>query len=111
MPPKSMNSRMVIGKRWVHWFEEDTPDGSIYRPETEELPLSRRPRERLELDTDGSARILLSGPDDRLVATPATWREEQGSIVLRAAGGPGSRMLELRIVQAAPDRLLVHRQP
>jgi hypothetical protein len=39
--------------------------------------LSRRPRERLVLKADGSARVLLPGPDDRLVERPARWTKRE----------------------------------
>jgi hypothetical protein len=92
-----------LGTKWVHVFEEDTPKGDVYRAEGEAIPLSRRPRERLELDRDGSARLLVPGPDDRLVEKPATWRDESGVIVVRTSAGGG----ELRIVERSPARLVV----
>lgn len=97
----------VFGKTWVHVFEEDTADGAVYRSEDDAIPLSRRPRERLEIDADGSARIFAPGPDDRLTEQRATWREDGGALVVRArAGGP-----ELRIVARSPSRLVVRAGP
>ena len=64
---------------WVHAFEEDTAEGAVYRPRGSKLPLSRRPRERLELDADGTARIFVQGPDDRYIEQPASWRDEGGA--------------------------------
>ena len=63
---------------WVHAFEEDTAEGAVYRPRGSKLPLSRRPRERLELDADGTARIFVQGPDDRYIEQPASWHDEDG---------------------------------
>ena len=93
----------LFGATWVHVFEEDTPTGAVYRPEDSPIPLSRRPRERLELEQDGSAHLFVSGPDDRMVEQPATWREEDGVLVVRARKGD----TELRIVERSPTRLLV----
>jgi hypothetical protein len=73
----------LFATRWVHVFEEDGPDGAVYRPEGEDLPLSRRPRWRLSFARDGTARVGVAGPDDRLRAVEARWREEGGEIVLR----------------------------
>jgi len=88
---------------WVHVFEEDTAEGAVYRSEDDAIPLSRRPRERLEISPDGSARIFVPGPDDRLTEQRAAWREDGGALVLRArAGGP-----ELRIVERSASRLVV----
>jgi len=87
----------------VHVFEEDTAEGAVYRPEDGDIPLSRRPRERLELDPDGQARLFVQGPDDRYVAQPATWRDEGGTLVIRAR----KRGHVLRIVERSPTRLVV----
>jgi hypothetical protein len=88
---------------WVHAFEEDTAEGAVYRPRGSKLPLSRRPRERLELDEDGTARIYVQGPDDRYIEQPATWRDEDGAVVVRAREGGAER----RIVDRSPERLVV----
>ena len=92
---------------WVHAFEEDTAEGAVYRPRGSKLPLSRRPRERLELEADGTARIFVQGPDDRYVEQPARWHDEDGVVVVRAREGG----TELRIVDRSPDRLVVRTQP
>jgi hypothetical protein len=92
---------------WVHVFEEDTPAGAVYRPEDDDIPLSRRPRERLELDKDGDARVFTSGPDDRMVDHAARWREEDGVLIVRAREG----RLELRIVDRSKKRLIVRSGP
>jgi len=99
----------LFGTTWVHAFEEDTAEGEVYRPETEDVPLSRRPRRRLSLSTDGSARIVMPGPDDRLVETSATWRKEGGELVVRTEGGPAPSRRVLRISAPAPGRLVVKR--
>jgi hypothetical protein len=88
---------------WVHAFEEDTAEGAVYRPRGSKLPLSRRPRERLELDADGTARIFVHGPDDRYIEQPASWRDEDGTVVVRAREGG----TELKIVDRSPERLVV----
>jgi len=93
----------LFGTRWVHVFEEDTAEGAVYRAEDDAIPLSRRPRERLELERDGSARLFVPGPDDRLVEQRATWRDERGALVVRAREGGA----ELRIVDRSPARLVV----
>jgi hypothetical protein len=89
---------------WVHVFEEDTAKGAVFRPEDDDIPLSRRPRERLELEPNGKARVYVQGPDDRYVEQPATWREEEdGEIVVRTRSGG----TVLRIVERSPKRLVV----
>ena len=93
----------LFGTRWVHVFEEDTAEGAVYRAEDDAIPLSRRPREQLELRRAGSAYLFVPGPDDRPVEQPATWREEGGVIVVHAREGG----TELRIVERSPERLVV----
>jgi hypothetical protein len=93
----------MLSKSWIHAYEEDTPEGAVYRPEGTKLPLSRRPRERLVLDPDGTARVFMPGPDDRPVEHAARWHDEDGTLVVRARSGG----LVLRIVEQSPDRLIV----
>ena len=88
---------------WVHAFEEDTAEGAVYRPRGSKLPLSRRPRERLELEADGTARLFVPGPDDRYVEQPGRWHDEGGELVVAAREGG----TELRIVSQSPDRLVI----
>lgn len=92
---------------WVHVFEQDTPAGAVYKPEDSDIPLSRRPRERIELAADGRATLLMPGPDDRFVPQPARWVEEGGEVVVRDS----SNTVRLRIVERSPDRMVVRREP
>lgn len=79
----------------------------MYRPEDDQIPLSRRPRERLEIHADGSAQILTAGPDDRFVAQPATWKDEPHGLVIKARKGGHA----LRIVHRSPSRLVIAIEP
>jgi hypothetical protein len=97
----------LFATAWVHAFEEDTAEGAVYRPRGSKLPLSRRPRERLELEADGTARVFVQGPDDRHVEQPASWQDEGGAVVVRARSGGHV----LRIVDQSPDRLIVWAEP
>jgi hypothetical protein len=86
----------LFGTTWVHVFEEDTDD----------IPLSRRARERIRLQADGSASVLVQGADDRPVEQPATWREEGSALVIQRGEGAPS----LRVVSHSPSRLIVQSQ-
>ena len=97
----------LFATRWVHLFEEDTPEGEVYAPEDGPIPLSRRPRERLQFDPDGSAAVFVPGPDDRPAPRPARWTDEGGEVIVRTDQGGAP----LRIVQQSATRLLVRRQP
>jgi hypothetical protein len=88
---------------WVHVYEQDTPEGAVYRPEDAAIPLSRRPRERIELGADGQAALLTPGPDDRFIRQPARWSEEGDEVVVRDA----SNAVKIRIVERSPDRMVV----
>lgn len=103
MPGKRAGGSGLFKTTWVHVFEEDTGAGKVYRPEDGAIPLSRRPRERIELDPDGTARLFLPGPDDRFVEEPAAWKDEAGVLVIRALKGGA----ELRITDRSAERLVV----
>ena len=96
----------LFGTTWVHVFEEDTDEGAVYRPEDDDIPLSRRARERIRLKPDGSASVLVPGADDRHVEQPATWREEGDALVIqRSKGAP-----PLRVLSHSPSRLILQPQ-
>ena len=45
-------------------FEEDTGGSAVYRPVTDDVPLSRRPRRQMTLSPDGTARVTVAGPGE-----------------------------------------------
>ena len=103
-----IGTAVLCSTAWVHVFEEDGTEGHVYRPEGDELPLSRRPRQRLSFSPDGSAQLVVSGPDDRLHSVAAHWTEAQGEIVVTAESAAAS-VRTLRVRVQARDRLLVRR--
>jgi hypothetical protein len=99
----------LVGTTWVHVFEEDGPEGAVYRPESDAIPRSRRPRERLSFFPDGTAQIVRGGPDDRLNAVPASWKEKDGEIsVTPDSAAAGGATLEARLKKK--DLLVVGRR-
>ena len=108
-PPKGVSPKKLIGKRWLHLFEEDGPEGEVYVPESAGVPLSRRPREGFEIDKGGIARVYLSGADDRLMPTPAVWSEENGVILLKTSPAAEGKPAEFRIEKMKADRLFIRR--
>ncbi|MDQ6939655.1 MAG: hypothetical protein M3119_05800 [Verrucomicrobiota bacterium] len=104
MPEKSAKSDPLFATTWVHVFEEDTERGAVYRPEEDDIPLSRRPRERIQLRANGSATVQLSGADDRYVEQPAKWSKQGDSIVIQTG------KQKLRVVEQSPSRLVVQSQ-
>ena len=104
MPQRPAKADPLFATTWVHVFEEDDAQGAVYRAEDDAtIPLSRRPRERLRLEPDGSAGISGAGPDDRNIEQPATWTEEGGAVVI----SPRTGKARFRIVERSPSRLLV----
>ena len=105
--PHDVDASAIVGIRWVHVYEEDKPDGAVYRPETGPVPLSRRPREALTLNTDGSATIEAGGPDDRPAGRPARWSVTPAGIVVEAAAHGRQAAAVVTITQASVDCLIV----
>jgi len=104
MPSPDPDDRLFT-TRWIHLHEQDSAAGEVYAPEDGPVPLSRRPRQRLELQPDGSATIYSGGPDDRPTPSPARWSEEDGRLVVRSNAGGAP----LRIVERTPTRLVISR--
>jgi hypothetical protein len=88
---------------WVHVFEEDTAAEAVFKPEDADIPLSRRPRERIEFKSGGAVTIWKGGADDRPAPVPARWTQEGDELVVRDHDGA----VRLRVVEQSPDRLLV----
>jgi hypothetical protein len=93
---------------WIHAFEEDTPAGEIYRPEGDDIPLSRRPRRRLALMPDGSARVWIPGPNDRPAERHGRWEQAGDELLLRVPSEGGAEQV-LHISVQSPSRLLVRK--
>ena len=108
MPRKDLNAD-VFQKRWVHSFEEDSAQAQVYRPQSWDFPLSRRPREAFELRPDGTAQLFLPGASDRPEATDTSWTEEAGELIIRAKRKSGQSPLTWRIVDFGVDKLVVRR--
>ena len=104
MPGSRSEDESLFGTTWVHVFEHDTPAGAVYRPEDADIPLSRRPRDRIVLVRDGTVRLQVPGPDDRFVEQAGTWKKEGGAYVVRANDGN----VEMRVAQKAPNSLIVN---
>jgi hypothetical protein len=92
---------------WVHVFEEDGAGREVYRPESAAIPLSRRPRERVEIRADGTASVYVPGPDDRFIERQATWVEESGEVVIRSRDA----RLELLVIEQSDTRMVIERRP
>ena len=105
--PHDVDPSAIVGIRWVHVYEEDRKDGAVYRPDSGPVPLSRRPREALTLNTDGSATIEAGGPDDRSAGRPARWSVTPAGIEVAAAAHGRQAPAVLTITQASAEYLIV----
>jgi hypothetical protein len=105
--PHDVDASAIVGIRWVHVYEEDKTAGAVYRPDSGPVPLSRRPREALTLNADGSATVEAGGPDDRPTGRPARWSDTPAGIVVEAAAHGGQAPTVLTITQASADYLIV----
>ena len=105
--PRDVDASAIVGIRWVHVHEEDRQDGAVYRPETGSIPLSRRPREALTLQADGSATLETGGPDDRPAAHPARWSQTGAGIVVETEAHGRQAPAVVTITQASAEYLIV----
>jgi hypothetical protein len=99
--------KALFESTFVHAFEEDGSEGEVYRPEGDAVRRSRRPRERLSFSKDGTARLALARPDDRLSEVRARWTVEGADIVVTPEDAGGSSAVPLRVRLTPDGRLLV----
>jgi hypothetical protein len=101
----------LVNTRWLHVDGDDAEDGAVFRDADGEIPLSRRPKEILEFSSDGTVRLLASGPDDRAREIGRTaWREEGGHVAFRFNLPDGRGARDYRVIDQGPDRIIVSRQ-
>jgi hypothetical protein len=108
MAEKKLNPAL-LQQRWTHSFEEDSAGTQVYRPQSWDFPLARRPREAFELRADGTAQLFLPGAEDRPQGADASWTEEDGEVVIRAAKEAARGPSKLRILDSTADKLVVRR--
>jgi len=95
----------ALQQRWTHSHEEDEPGRMVFRPAGWKFPPSRG-RKSFELGPDGALLGSGPGPTDRVVSTAGSWRlRPDGVLELEQEG----RSSEMRIVEVAPDKLVVAR--
>jgi len=92
----------ALAQRWVHSYEEDTPEASVYRPSGYDFPPARG-RRTFELRPDGTLVEGVPGPVDAPVESGGTWALEGENLVLH--GEEGDRAL--RIASVDDERLVL----
>ena len=99
-----------VNKRWVHVEGDDTEHGAVYRDAAGDIPLSRRPKDYLEFDSDGTVRRLATGPDDRARETDRTrWSDRDGSVHFTFTTPDARGQTAYRIASHTGDQLVVQR--
>ena len=98
MPP----SAHVFG-RWL--FSHEEGGARVFRPRGTPFPPSRRPREGLDINADGTFRAYAPGAGDAPAAADGRWTEAGGDRLQLAYADGRERVLE--IVEAAPDTLKI----
>jgi hypothetical protein len=99
MPDKDDIEHALLG-RWVHAFEEDTPEYRVFRPATTKLPVSRG-RAAFDVALGLTARQTGAGPTDR------SQSGAQFSLRLPGVDAGDTSLPQLRVRLDASDRLLV----
>jgi hypothetical protein len=101
-----MDPAELGGIRWVHVFEEDSAAGSVYRPDSTRIPLSRRPRRQFELHPGGSATLFTGGADDRFDSRVGTWRTDAGGVFVTFPTVPRHGEVKFRITTGSRLKLV-----
>ena len=94
-----------LHQEWVHSHEEDRGGEMVFRPASYPFPLSRG-RRSIDLRRDGSVTHARPGPADRRQRSEGRWEIDAHALKLFPAAGSSPTEV-LRIVSAAPDRLVL----
>lgn len=70
-----------IFRRWIHSFEEDKDETTVYRPDEYDFPPSRRGREGIEFRPDGVFVDWEIGPNDAFRGINGHWTTESAGSV------------------------------
>ncbi len=95
-----------IAGTWMHSWEEDSGDTTVFRPASYEFPPSRT-RSGFELKPDGSLNDLAISPVDAHAPSPGKWQLTNGQLDLIPDDVQQRRTF--KVVSAQPDRLVLSR--
>jgi len=70
----------LLGKTWLHSFEEDAGDTTVYRPNTYDFPPSRG-RTGFALEPGGLIKRYEIAPTDGLEEHAGTWQRKEKDLV------------------------------
>jgi len=102
----------LLGKTWLHSFEEDQADIIVYRPNTYDFAPSRG-RTGFLLEKGGVAKQYDIAPTDGLEEHTGTWQlGDKNTIVVHLPGnGRPEQHYNLEIVSLQDEVLKVRKQP
>ena len=104
-------SHLLTGKRWVHVDGDDTEEGAIYHNAEANMTPSRRLREYLEFDNDGTVRKLATGADDSAQEIDsAHWVRNAEKISFRFASADAHGACEYQVIEQSANRIVVRRR-
>ncbi len=95
-----------LARRWIHAGEEDAGATRTYRPQGWPLPLSRRPRQILELHDDGRFISRTAGPADARIGREGRWTLSEPA-TLTLCWDDGDEQASVEILECREDLLKV----
>lgn len=96
----------ILNKRWMHSYEEDTPEVNVYRTSDYSFPRSRG-RTGFELRDGGRAIYYGIAPTDGTEESPGTWSVEAPGRIRVELENARMEPISLEIVSCDDDRLRV----
>lgn len=96
----------LLCNRWLHSYEEDTADQTVFRPASFRFPPARG-RDGFELRPDQSMVELRIGPTDRIEEVPGKWTLDGESRLLFYTQSSPNPARVMQIISADQDRLII----
>ncbi|HVF91601.1 MAG TPA: hypothetical protein VNH22_16170 [Blastocatellia bacterium] len=91
----------------MHSWEEDASTEQVFRPESYDFKLSRRPRESFELKPDGTLILGEPSASDSLRESRGRWEIVEGDKLVFYSGAKTEAEKKMRIKSVSDDRLVV----
>jgi hypothetical protein len=96
-----------LRRKWVHSFEEDTDEATVYRPDNFNFPRARG-RVSMELKDNGSLTEFRIGRNDVPASGTGSWQLDGGRLVLNNLDEEGGRTFAIR--EASPEKLVLTKE-
>jgi hypothetical protein len=99
--------KRALQKEWLHSREEDTGAQIVFRPPDYDFPLTRRPREILELRSDGTLIKGTPSASDSVEEKGGKWKiEGSDKLIFYSEGEP---IETWKIASVDSDRLVLEK--